>query len=55
MQSAVSSDASPAHGARLSDATRRSLEGAFWPVVSLTGAMLLFGIFVAFTDLGSFR
>ena len=50
MQRAVSSPGSA--GGRtfqLSDATRRSLEGAFWPVVSLLGAMLLFGMFVTLT------
>ena len=33
----------------MSDATRRALEGVFWPLVSLLAAMLLFGLFVAAT------
>lgn len=33
----------------MTDATRRALEGVFWPVISLVAAMLLFGVFIALT------
>ncbi|MBL8382556.1 MAG: ABC transporter permease [Burkholderiales bacterium] len=33
----------------MTDANRRALEGAFWPIVSLLAAMVVFGLFVALT------
>ena len=39
----------------MSDATRRALEGVFWPLVSLLAAMALFGLFVAATGRDAFE
>ena len=39
----------------MSDATRRALEGVFWPLVSLLAAMFLFGLFVAATGRDAFE
>jgi ABC-type uncharacterized transport system permease subunit len=55
MSGAPSAAAGGASLPLMSDATRRALEGVFWPVVSLAAAMVVFGLFVAVTGRDAFE